>query len=156
MEVLEYDDIIGNYAIKGKILTVETIAKQFYFASIVPHPLLNKEGKPVYNEEMENECFATARLIKEAHGGIIVNAFVIAIARQGSDDLKLIPHGIVIKDSQIIDPISQYKYPNGEMAYLIPKKIRKSSQVEHIIGNFITLSKEGLNTLFPTYIKTIQ
>ena len=152
MENIEQNDIVGNYKIKGKVLTLEAIAEQFFFASFVPKPLLltGKLDQPYYDKMIHQECFATALAMQKVIGGKVVYSFVCGLDSEGSSDLKLTPHGIIIKDKEIIDPINYNISSDREVPYLIPKRIIKPKLIKLVQGNFITLSKEEFDTLFPT------
>ncbi len=137
----ECDDLVGNYKIGGKKLTLYTIAKHFYFASIVP------VGMPYYNsEQISGKCFATAEVVKRFYGGDAVHAFVCTLDEEGKD-LQLMPHGIVIKDSIIIDPLNNHIHPDESIPYLLPKKIKKAETLLSI--DYISLTKEQLYSIFP-------
>ena len=154
---IEHNDIIGNYKIKGKVLTLEAIAEQFYFTSIIPQPflLMGKPDQPYCDKLMYGKCFSMAIVMQKAIGGTIVNAFIISSVSEDSTDLTLVPHGIIIKDNKIIDPINHHAHPGSEIPYLIPKRIRKPKLSKLIVCNYITLTKDKFNTLFPTYINKI-
>ena len=145
MEHKEHDDYVGTYAIKGEKITLDNITKHFYAATIAPM------GITSYTEEMQENCFLAAKAVKSIFGGDMVYAFLCSLDEE-QKKLQLIPHGIVIKDGNIVDPISHHLHPKQDMFYLLPKKVKKG---KILYGETMKLSQNDLYSLFPKMVKQV-
>ena len=145
MDSKEHDDYVGTYAIKGQKITLDNITKHFYAATIVPI------GVSYYSDDMHENCFLTAKAIKSAFGGNMVYAFLCSLDEE-QKGLELMPHGIVIKDGKIVDPISNHLNPDKEQFYLLPKKVKKGTI---LYGETMKLTHNDLYSLFPQMVKQI-